>query len=285
MRTNLTLGAVGLLMDGCHENPFELLGPHEILQEGRRALAIRALLPGSQQAWVRDPGQGVLCPMRRIHPAGLYEALCPLSTKTELQPYLFEVADHRGERTTMYDPYAFPPLLTDYDLYLLGEGRHWKSYHRLGAQIRTVNGVKGVNFAVWAPNAKGMSLIGDFNAWNPLKHPMRKRIPSGVWELFVPGLDVGVVYKYAVRRGDEICEKSDPYGLAAEIPPCTASIVVDLDDYSWRDDDWMDSRVRHNRLDGPISAYEVHLGVDAAPKARLFSLILIDVHWCSSMFM
>ena len=149
--------------------------------------------------------------------------------------YLLRATSHTGETTTMHDPYAFEPLLTDYDLHLLGEGTHWKSYERLGAHQRTVNGVKGVNFAVWAPNAESVAIVGDFNGWNGRRHMMRKHIPSGVWELFIPGLGVGTLYKYAVKNRGNVVEKCDPYGFAAEIPPKTANIVTDLDTYHWND--------------------------------------------------
>jgi 1,4-alpha-glucan branching enzyme len=258
-RTSLALERIGPLLDGHHENPFELLGPHEIESAGRRALAVRAFLPEVAQAWV-EPRHGVRHPMRRIHPAGLFEAICPLDSKRKHEPYMLRVTDERGGEKTMHDPYAFPPLLSDFDLYLLGEGNHWSSYRKLGAQLRDVDGVGGVNFAVWAPNATGVSVVGDFNDWNARSHAMRKHIPSGIWELFVPGLAAGTLYKYHVRHHDQVFEKSDPYGFAAEVPPRTASKVADLDRYEWADTRWMAGRQRTNGLDAPMSIYEVHLG-------------------------
>ena len=261
MRTSVDLDGVRRLVDGLHENPFDLLGPHEVVDEGRRALAVRAFLPDSAQAWVLDGGQGAPPrPMRRIHPAGLYEAICPAPRELHPAQYLLQVADGNGRRTVMHDPYAFPALMSDYDVHLLGEGTHWRSYEKLGAHPRTIDGVQGVNFAVWAPNATSVSLIGEFNDWSPRRHPMRKQIPSGFWELFVPGLTVGTLYKYSVRHGDRAVEKSDPYGFAAEVPPRTASIVTDLDRYQWKDGDWLENRPKVNGLDAPMSFYEVHLG-------------------------
>jgi 1,4-alpha-glucan branching enzyme len=262
VRTTVPLEKVGRLIEGRHENPFEILGPHEVVDDGRRALAVRAYLPQTKQAWVVDPSHvQTPRPMRRIHPSGLFEAICPWTEDADgANRYLLQLADDRGNRATMHDPYAFPQLLSDYDLFLLNEGKHWKSYQKLGAQLRTVNGVQGVNFAVWAPNATSISLIGDFNEWDARRHPMRKHIPSGFWELFVPGLGEGTIYKYQVRHGDEVVDKSDPYGFAAELPPRTASKVADLDRYHWHDDNWMHNRVRTNGLDAPISFYEVHLG-------------------------
>ncbi|HEX3727338.1 MAG TPA: 1,4-alpha-glucan branching protein GlgB, partial [Pirellulales bacterium] len=258
-RTTVELEKVGPLLDGHYENPFELLGPHEIVTAGRRAMAVRAFLPGSAQAWVVEPCQSQPQPMRRIHPAGLYEAICPVN-ESPGQHYLLRVADQRGAEKTMHDPYAFPPLLTEFDLHLLGEGSHWSSYRKLGAQLRTVDSVAGVNFAVWAPNATGVSLIGDFNDWNPRRHPMRKHVPSGIWELFVPGLCAGAIYKYHVRHHEQSFEKSDPYGFAAELPPRTASKVADLERHQWADGVWMANRHHNNALDAPMSIYEVHLG-------------------------
>ncbi|HVX11724.1 MAG TPA: 1,4-alpha-glucan branching protein GlgB [Pirellulales bacterium] len=197
--------------------------------------------------------------MRRIHPAGFYEAICPMNEATKRQ-YMLQVADQRGNRATIHDPYAFPHLLSDYDLYLLGEGRHWRSYDKLGAQLRTVEGVDGVNFAVWAPNATAVSVIGDFNGWDSRRHPLRKHIPSGFWELFVPGLGEGTLYKYSIRHNEEVLEKADPYGFAAEVPPRTASRVADLNRYHWHDEAWLAQRPQFNSFDRPMSFYEVHLG-------------------------
>ncbi len=260
VRTRVALDRVGPLLEGREENPFELLGPHEIVADGRRALAVRAFLPGSAQAWVVDPAHTVSQPMRRIHPAGLYEAICPMLKDAANNRYMLRVTDGQGSQTTNHDPYAFPPLLTEFDLYLLAEGKHWNSYQKLGAQLRSIDGVEGVNFAVWAPNATGVSVIGDFNAWDPRRHAMRKHIPSGVWELFVPGLGEGTIYKYSVRHRDQVYEKSDPYGFAAELPPRTASRVADLDRYHWHDAEWVANRANHNALSAPQSIYEVHLG-------------------------
>jgi 1,4-alpha-glucan branching enzyme len=130
-------------------------------------------------------------------------------------------------------------MLTDYDLHLLGEGRHWKSYEKLGAQLHVADGVAGVSFAVWAPNAEAVSIVGDFNGWDGQRHPMRKRIPSGLWELFVPGIGPGTLYKYRVHTGGSFSDRADPYGFGAEMPPRTASKVIDLSSHAWRDQEWM----------------------------------------------
>jgi 1,4-alpha-glucan branching enzyme len=261
VRTQTSLDTITRLVRGQLENPHQLLGPHVVEAEGRRALAVRAFLPDVAQAWVIDDAHGKAeRPMRRIHPAGLYEAICPLDEAKPASSYRLLAADERGERIMMHDPYAFPASLTEYDLYLLGEGTHWQSYDKLGAQIREVNGVKGVNFAVWAPNATGVSVVGDFNEWDDRRHPMRKHIPSGFWELFVPGLGEGTNYKYRVKNGGFSQEKCDPYGFGAECPPKTASRVIDLTKYQWNDQQWFVDRAKANALDAPMSFYEVHLG-------------------------
>ena len=133
-------------------------------------------------------------------------------------------------------------------------------YDKLGAQLRTIDGVDGVNFAVWAPNATSVSVVGDFNAWDGRRHPMRKHIPSGFWELFVPGLGEGTLYKYRIRHHDHVFDKTDPMAFAAEVPPRTAASVVDLSRYHWHDQGWMGRRKQVNWLDQPLSFYEVHLG-------------------------
>ena len=260
MRTNVTLRSVVALVEGTHENPFELLGPHEVDHTGGKALAVRAYLPDSLQAWVVHAGHDKPRSMRRIHPAGLYETVFPLSETDGHGRYQLRVVDQRGQLVTMHDPYSFEPLLTDYDLYLLGEGRHWHAYEKLGAHLRTVQDVVGVNFAVWAPNASGISVVGDFNRWDGRSHLMRKHIPSGIWELFVPGIAEGENYKFRINVGGDVVDKSDPYGQAAELPPRTASVVTDLGRYEWNDREWIERRRETNPLEGPISVYEVHLG-------------------------
>ncbi|MDX1965051.1 MAG: 1,4-alpha-glucan branching protein GlgB [Pirellulales bacterium] len=197
--------------------------------------------------------------MRRIHPAGLFEALCPINEQQPLNEYLLRVTNQRGEQVTLHDPYAYKNTLSDFDLHLLSEGTHWRSYEHLGAQIRTRQGVAGVNFAVWAPNAQGVSVVGDFNEWNGRRHPMRKHA-NGFWELFIPGLAAGTIYKYRVKTAHDESDRCDPYGFAAEVPPLTASKVADLNTYQWNDSRWLAERERRQGLDAPMNIYEVHLG-------------------------
>lgn len=157
---------------------------------------------------------------------------------------------HPGERS----------MITDYDLHLLGEGRHWQSYRKLGAHPVHASGVAGVHFAVWAPNATGVSVVGDFNDWDGRHSPMRRLDSAGIWEAFVPGIGAGTLYKYRIASAGDSSDRADPYGFGAECPPRTASTVVDLDAYRWRDAEWMAGRAARNALEAPINVYEVHLG-------------------------
>ncbi len=265
MRTQVPLHGIRRVIEGTHENPAELLGPHRIEHEGREAVAVRAYLPGSQQVWVVDKQHRAVRPMRKIHPAGFYEAICPMAGPVEGSgldsQYVLRVANERGDVTEMQDPYAIAPLMTDFDRYLFGEGRNWNIYRRLGAHCRTVNGEVGVNFAVWAPNAQSIQVVGDFNHWDGRQHAMRKQSPSGVWELFVPLAKVGQKYKFRIRTLDgQTVDKSDPFGFYAELPPRTASVITELSTYTWSDQEWLTRRAEENQLKKPISIYEVHLG-------------------------
>jgi len=153
------------------------------------------------------------------------------------------------------------PFITDFDLHLFGEGRHYKIYEKLGAHILQMNGIKGVHFALWAPNVKGVSVIGDFNRWNKKTHPMKPRGSSGIWELFIPGIGEGEIYKFWVRSrfGNYTEEKADPFGFYFEVRPKSATIVYDIDKFKWTDHEWLSEREKKNWLGSPISIYEVHL--------------------------
>jgi len=262
MRTTVSLSSVRALVEGRHGDPGSILGPHEIDCGDGKALAVRAFFPDTEQAWVVGAENSPRS-MRRIHPAGLFEAICPLPTTTSTLPpqYQFRVAAPGGQVRTMHDPYAIEPLLSEFDLHLFGEGSMLKAYEKFGAHLRTVDDTQGVNFAVWAPNAESVSIVGDFNDWDIRRNPMRRLIPSGVWELFVPGVAAGASYKYRITTQDgEVVDKSDPFGAAAELPPRTASVVSDLNAYQWNDSKWMDRRKETDPLTQPVSVYEVHLG-------------------------
>ena len=180
------------------------------------------------------------------------------------------LATNEGVSDSTFDPTsASSTLMTDLDYYLFGLGRLWLSYEKLGAHLRTVNGVEGVNFVVWAPNAAGVSVIGDFNDWDSRTNPMWRRYPSGLWEAVVPGVKAGAIYKYrVVELSGAATERADPIGFYAEKAPRTASIVADLDQYEWGDQEWLDKRREDADAwkNKPISIYEVHLGSWIRPK-------------------
>ncbi|MBI4400641.1 MAG: 1,4-alpha-glucan branching protein GlgB [Nitrospirae bacterium] len=244
-----------------HWDPFALLGPHPATTDGRPALIVRAFLPEAKEASVLPDETGrTPVPMTRIHAAGLFEASLPAGM--EKTRYRLRVVDHWGSVTERHDPYAYLPLLTDFDLHLFAEGRHYRAYDTLGAHLQNVEGVAGVRFVVWAPNAQRVSVVGDFNGWDGRRHPMRNRGSTGLWELFIPEIPEGSAYKYEIRPrgGDSPFLKADPYAFAAELRPKTASVVCSLSGYQWGDRRWMEARATRDQSTGPLSIYEVHLG-------------------------
>jgi 1,4-alpha-glucan branching enzyme len=198
--------------------------------------------------------------MKRLHDDGFLEAR--LSDVANPIPYRLRWMNRDGIVMEVLDPYAYPPVLTDFDLHLIGEGTHYLKYEKLGAHLRDIGGDGGVHFAVWAPNAQRVSVVGDFNGWDGRRHPMRNRGDSGVWEIFIPGLREGTVYKFEIRSnvGGYIVQKADPYAFYAEVRPKSASIVHSIDRYAWNDQDWLTSRPQSDLLHRPVSTYEVHLG-------------------------
>jgi len=243
------------LANGQHRDPFSLLGPHAT-PEG--SLIVRAIRPDAARMEIRrrDGGEGQA--MRRLSVDGLFEAVLP---GPSIPDYRLAVTPWHGEAFEYDDPYRYGRVLTDFDLYLLGEGTHYRAFEKLGAHRVTVGSTTGVHFAVWAPSAQRVSVVGDFNEWDGRTHPMRLFTLSGIWELFIPDLRDGEKYKYEIRTtAGHLLKKSDPYGFAFELPPQTASIVHDAS-YVWGDDHWMKSRPNHAEwLREPMSIYEVHLG-------------------------
>ena len=255
---------IDLLLRAEHPHPFEILGPHMSTTE--HGIAIRVFRPQASQIAIRWATNGQVYSAARTNPAGFYEALVPSTgdaAPTEISPSLYRllVTESDGKTCEVYDPYAFPPMLTDYDLYLLGEGTHFQNYEKLGAHVREIAGVRGVQFAVWAPNATRVSIVGDFNRWDGRVNPMRGR-PAGIWEIFIPGLGEGDLYKFEVRSrtGEMLTLKADPYGFAAEVRPKSSSVVATLDGHAWDDSAWMSARAQFDWQHRPISIYEMHFG-------------------------
>jgi 1,4-alpha-glucan branching enzyme len=236
-------------------DPHRILGAHEA--DG--GVVVRAYRPEAKTVRVQpanDKSAAVEAELK--DPAGLWEALLP-TAKLPLE-YELEVEYADGNTFTIRDPYSFLPTLGELDLHLVMEGRHEHLYERLGAHVRDIDGVTGTAFAVWAPNAHGVAVVGDFNSWDGRLHPMRSLGSSGIWELFVPGVGDGQKYKFEIRTPDgRLRIKADPVAFATEVPPANAS-VVHQPKHQWADEEWLQARAQKEWLREPVSIYEVHLG-------------------------
>ncbi len=242
-----------------HYDPFGVRGIHPVTVDGSPAMAVRTVHPDAQAVEVipdngRHPGRN----MTMVHEQGLFEAVFP--GEQDYFTYTLKIQKPSGDWITEHDLYTFPPLLSDYDLYLFAGGSHHKVYTKLGAHRMHLNNIQGCLFAVWAPNAKSVRVVGSFNDWDGRRHPMRVRGSSGVWELFIPGVSTGDLYKYEIKTSDnQIIIKADPYAFFTELRPKTASRVWDIDEYAWHDAAWLERRDSTDQLAQPISVYEVHL--------------------------
>jgi 1,4-alpha-glucan branching enzyme len=238
-----------------HGDPFAVLGPHETPD----GLVIRAFVPHADSLDVLDGKDRGVATLQMRDPAGFFEGL--IARRRNPFPYRLR-ATNAGGSWTLCDPYAFGPVLGPLDDHLLVEGTHRLLYERLGAHPVTHEGVAGTAFAVWAPHARRVSVVGDFNDWDGRRHEMRKRVDSGLWELFAPDVGEGTVYKYEIVAPDGVVLplKADPFGFAGEMRPSTASVVARTDQFRWHDERWMASRAPGDPRRKPFSAYEVHLG-------------------------
>ncbi|HEY4114874.1 MAG TPA: 1,4-alpha-glucan branching protein GlgB [Rhizomicrobium sp.] len=242
--------AVDALVRGRLADPFGFLGPHDT-PHGR---IVRTFQPGAESVEVLSRAGGDLLAQLVPGGSGLFSGLI-----SSAEPYLLRIHWPNATQETE-DPYAFGPILGDLDLHLFSEGSHWTLSERLGSSVTTIDGVTGVRFAVWAPNAQRVSVVGDFNSWDGRRHPMRLRHQAGVWELFIPRLTAGERYKYEIvgPSGELLPLKADPLARATERPPASASVVPQPFTFRWTDSDWMQSRAARHKADAPISIYEVH---------------------------
>jgi 1,4-alpha-glucan branching enzyme len=240
------------IADARHHDPFTILGKHA--QENQ--VVIRTFIPRALEVMVAE-GERQL---QRVQNTDFFEWQGKPDSIPEHYRLIWRDTEHREHIS--HDPYSFPPQISEFDLHLFGEGKHWHAYRFLGAHTKEVDGIAGVLFAVWAPNAERVSVVGDFNNWDGRCHPMRVRGGSGVWELFIPELGVDTLYKFEIRNrhNGSIQLKSDPYGQQFEVRPRTASLVTGQDQYQWRDDLWLQQRNTFDWQHKPISIYEVHLG-------------------------
>ena len=248
------------IINGEHADPHTVLGMHEVEEDGKKCVVVRAFIPSTQTITVVDANTRRLkYPMERIHEDGFFEVIIP--DREEWFRYRLECTDYQGNSWHTYDPYAFSPTISEFDRYLFGEGNHYEIYEKLGAHLITFEGAKGVSFAVWAPNAKSVSVIGNFNGWDTRRHPMRLLGQSGIWELFIPGLAAMDQYKFhVVQSTGKQVDKCDPYAFYAQLRPETASVIYPIGRYKWKDRKWMTARKKANVYTAPMNIYEVHLG-------------------------
>jgi 1,4-alpha-glucan branching enzyme len=257
-------GRINALLGGRNADPFGLLGPHPV----PGGWAIRFLIPWAAEASIvlKNPAHSPakIADAVKIRPEGFFEVTWPSDQPNAPEPtsYRIQGRTHHGETFEIFDPYAFPFLLTDFDLHLMSEGRHYDTYEKLGAHLHTVAGVAGTHFAVWAPGARRVSVVGTMNGWDGRVHPLRPRGSSGIWELFLPEVGEGAIYKYEIvgHHGALLPLKADPYGFSAELRPKTGSVVTNLETHKWSDSAWLAERQKKNWLESPILVYEVHLG-------------------------
>ncbi len=262
----LDAGEAQAIVEGRHGDPFAVLGPHKHGKDWW----VTVFVPGAGRVWLLT-GKDKQTEAAPVPGApGLFRGRLARKGAYRLR------AEGSGTMWDWEDPFRFGPVLGEMDEYLLGEGTHKRLWQVLGAHPITHEGVAGTHFAVWAPNAQRVSVVGDFNIWDGRRHPMRRRGATGVWETFIPGLGEGAAYKYEIRgpQGEVLPLKADPVGFGSEHPPANASVVRDISGAHWTDGEWMTSRQAAQNIEAPISVYEVHLGSwRRAPGNRMLSYL------------
>jgi len=246
-----------------NHDPFQILGAHLADLKGKKCVAVRAFLPDAEKVEIIDVSNGQAFAANKLHDAGFFEAV--ITDRDKVFAYRIKSHYTNGASAEFYDSYAFMPSIGETDQYLFNEGNHHELYEKMGAHIRYMDYYEdklgGISFCVWAPNARRVSVVGDFNCWDGRRHVMRSLGNSGVWEIFVPGLSVGQNYKFEVKTKEgHLLEKIDPFAFYAEVRPKTASKIYDLEGYEWSDNDWMQHRPHCDWKREPVSIYECHLG-------------------------
>jgi 1,4-alpha-glucan branching enzyme len=241
-----------------HNKPFEVLGLHYF--EDTKQAVINCYIPEAKSVTVIPSEKNLTQKKMKAIGEGFFQIV--YNSIKDVFKYKLDVKYLDNNEYTFYDPYQFPVILSDFDLYLLAEGNHFKSYEKYGAKLKTINRINGVQFLVWAPNAKAVSIVGNFNYWRAGAYPMENINETGNWGLFIPGIKEGEIYKYAIKSKDKnyVYKKSDPYGFQSEVRPDTASVVRNIEGYEWKDSKWIARREKWNFIDSPISVYELHLG-------------------------
>jgi len=250
---------IKLIIRGEHSSPHSILGNHKVRVDGEDAIVVRTFVPGAKAAKViMASEEGAQFPMTQVHTDGFFEVI--LRECSEFFPYRLEL-DVNHEVRVQDDPYRYLPTVGEADFEEWRRGVEYHAYQKFGAHRRRSGEVEGVGFTLWAPNARQVSLVGDFNRWDYRAHPMRRIGSAGIWEIFIPELPQGTLYKYMVHGyfGQRI-QKTDPFAFAMEYRPRTASVVWDIDQYEWHDQEWLEKRAHWIPFDHPISIYEVHLG-------------------------
>ena len=244
---------VDALVQGIHNNPHHILGMHECIDD----LYINAYLPGAKVVNAIEVSTRKKYTLVSERVPGFFSVV--IKDKKPFE-YKLNVRFDSGDEVTYFDPYVFEPVIDPIDISLFNEGKHYSIYEKMGAHPMTVDGVEGVLFAVWAPNADRVSVVGNFNNWDGRRHPMRKLDYSGIYELFIPGKLVGEIYKYEIKaKSGQVFMKSDPYAFSSEVRPANASRIVDIS-YKWKDAAWMEKREDKNTDEQPMAIYEMHLG-------------------------
>ena len=260
MLTTTKLYDIFHIVNGEHSDPHTVLGMHEMEEDGRKAVVVRAFLPHAAGITVIDyANKRKKYPMERLHADGFFEVT--IADREEWFRYQLEYTDADGNTWRSYDPYSFSPTLSEFDRHLFGAGTHYEIYEKMGGRLMTHEGARGAAFSVWAPNAKAVSVIGDFNNWDARRSPMRRLGESGIWELFLPAAAEGDKYKFHVTQCDgRVVDKTDPYGVYAEVRPNNASVLYPLKRYKWKDRRWMTARRKYDFRAAPMNIYEVHPG-------------------------
>ena len=260
MISTINLADMQLIINAQHGDPHTVLGMHEIEKDGKAVLAVRAFVPQAKEMSVYDPKDpDKKYKMNLIHTDGFFEGI--ITDRSKWFRYMFDITSYDDNNWQCYDAYSFAPVIGELDILLFAQGNHYKIYEKLGAHLMTIDGVDGAVFSVWAPNARRVSVIGDFNSWDGRRHSMRLIKNSGIWEIFIPGICLKDKYKFEIKTANgDLIQKSDPYGNFAELRPSTTSLVFDLNQYKWNDAQWYEDLKKTDKLNRPINIYEVHLG-------------------------
>lgn len=259
MSTTATFDQIYSIVYNDNTDPFSVLGIHKADFAGNEVISVRCFSPSSDKVFVIDNNDGSEYEMERVCKDGFFEKI--FTDRSEIFPYSLKKTKHDGSSVTEPDKYSFLPFISEEDLYLYNTGKLHKAYDVLGAHIKERAGVKGVLFAVWAPTARRVGVVGDFNSWDAREYMMRRRGSSGIWELFVPNIEEGELYKYEIlSEKRQTILKMDPFAFSAETAPHTASYIYSLDGYGWNDSEWMEARKDSKPGEKPMSIYEVHLG-------------------------